>query len=440
MTEEVGILLYLLYLLLEIFLVLFLGIPFAATGVGFALTQVDDWIIGTPVFLAIAALVFWGAYKLGKRRRSASKEAQEAQQRATVYNTQLQAREKEAKRALEVAEQERDSLKTEVQMLREKLRESDAKHIISAISPSPSILRQDSAADGPPSIKETTSTEESLTHPEAQALKFWNKKRTDFIVPSYYSDSAFGKTVSEALPKFLDLGYLSFGDVRQRISLKTVPELKAILADYELKTSGTKSELITRIIDNLSIESIEEIFPVNVYQITEKGNRAIAQYSLMEKNDQHALGLSYYRLMHAKEIYPKDDDNVILTRLLSEDIQNCYMNQDKIGFQHTITIIARFMEEIGEFDSALKASSLSFFIWSITSKSLNENEYSRDQQNYYLAKNLERIGSMCGYDLDELLLVVKETICQTNPFSLATPQNVNCAIQSLVSAWGINTK
>lgn len=431
---------YLLYLLLEIFLVLFLGIPFAATGFGFALTRADGWIIGSPIFLAIAALVFWGVYKLDSRRRSASKEIQEAQQRIAVHNVQLQANAEEAKRALEAVEKERDDLKAEVQMLREKLRESNAKHIVSVISPSESILRQDAAADDPLDTEESTSTEESLTHLEAQALKFWNKKRTDFIIPSYYSDSAFGKTVSDALPKFLDLGYLSFGDVRQRISLKTVPELKTILADYELKTSGTKSELITRIIDNLSIESIEEIFPVNIYQITEKGNRAIARYSLIEKNDQHALGLSYYRLMHAKEIYPKDDDNVILTRLLSEDIQNCYMNQDKIGFQHTITIIARFMEEIGEFDSALKASSLSFFIWSITSKSLNENEYSRDQQNYYLAKNLERIGSMCGYDLDELLLVVKETICQTNPFSLATPQNVDCAIQSLVSAWGINAK
>lgn len=61
-------------------------------------------------------------------------------------------------------------------------------------------------------------------------------------------------------------------------------ELQKILRTYDLKVSGRKSELISRIEENLSIEQIEEVFPENspkgVYVLTKKGEKFLEKYSM----------------------------------------------------------------------------------------------------------------------------------------------------------------
>jgi len=37
-----------------------------------------------------------------------------------------------------------------------------------------------------------------LSYLDAQALEFWNGKPTDFQIPSYYADTAFGRNVVRA--------------------------------------------------------------------------------------------------------------------------------------------------------------------------------------------------------------------------------------------------
>ena len=88
------------------------------------------------------------------------------------------------------------------------------------------------------------------------------------------------------------------------------------------------------------------MFPENVYHISEKGRQAMEPYSILRDNDAHALGLSYYRLMQAKEAQPDEENNVILTQLLSEDIQKCYQEQNRAAFQRVIGTTGRFMREV----------------------------------------------------------------------------------------------
>ena len=274
-----------------------------------------------------------------------------------------------------------------------------------------------------------------LSYLDAEALCFWNKKRTDFKIPTYYSESAFGRNVKPALERLLANGYLSLGSLEQRISLKTVPDLKAILADNELKVSGTKKELVQRIIANIDFDSLENLFPVNVYCITEKGLDALEPYSIVKANEVHSLGLSYYRLMQAKEMYPEDDDNKILARLLSEDIYHSCCEQDSSKYQTTITVAARFMREIGEVQSSFEYYALSFFMWTRDMVRLGITRST--PQSYYISKNLEEIGQLCGYDEKQLISSFQDIIVRNNPFGLGSSDNIKYALQIFKESLGI---
>lgn len=113
-----------LYLILEIFLVLFFALPFAVSGIVFALEQVDGWMIGSAVFLAISALIFWGVYKLDRKRRSKLLYPQQEQQ--IIQDIRTQALIDESNRALEKIQQAKQHLEEETQQLqlkRESLKE-----------------------------------------------------------------------------------------------------------------------------------------------------------------------------------------------------------------------------------------------------------------------------------------------------------------------------
>lgn len=279
------------------------------------------------------------------------------------------------------------------------------------------------AADGSP-----------LNYLDAEALRFWSNKRTDFVIPAYYSDAAFGRNVGPALDRLLSGGYLSLGNMEQRISLKTVPELKAILADRELKISGRKKELVNRILNHFDSETLESLFPVNIYCITDKGFSALEPYSIVFASDAHSLGLSHYRLLQAKKENPDKDDNVILTQLLSGDIQRCYHEGNQFKFQVVINTTARFMREIGESQASFECYALSFFMWTRDLEQLDVSHAS--PSGYYMAKSLEEAGMLCGYDMNHLVVAFREVLTQNNPFSLATPENIDCALRVFKESLG----
>lgn len=269
-----------------------------------------------------------------------------------------------------------------------------------------------------------------LSYLDAQALKFWSEKKTDFVIPAYYDNSAFGKNLKPALERLLDGGYLSLGDLRQRISICTVPELRAVLADRELKVSGNKSDLVSRILANFDEDEIEDRFPVNVYRITEKGTQALAVYSILEDNDAHSLNLSYYRLMKEREAHPSEENNVILTRLLSEDVQECYKTKDRSRFLRVIDTTARFMHEIGEDELSFECYALSFFVWTSGEIKTPFPESLNDVIRL-TARLIDREGKLCGYDLTKMLDAFRTVVVRTDPFCLASQENVGMTVNLL---------
>lgn len=301
-----------------------------------------------------------------------------------------------------------------------------------APAPNPQLEEETQPAQDPDQVPAPKGAE--LPYLDVQALDFWNGKKTTFEVPQYYMRTPFGENVKEALPRLLDGGYLEQGDLRQRVSLKKVPELKAILSEHELKVSGTKKELVQRILDHFDQEDLEEMFPENVYHISEKGRHAMEPYSIIRDNDAHALGLSYYRLMQAKEAQPDEENNVILTQLLSEDIQKCYQEQNRAEYQQVIGTTGRFMREVGEYGLSFECYALAFFVWV---NDPSDHLFATDSQLYYMAKNVEQAGKLCGYSFDQLCEAFEKAVQKSNPFALDTEENRSEALSKLKEALGL---
>lgn len=268
-----------------------------------------------------------------------------------------------------------------------------------------------------------------LSYLDAQALKFWNGKTTGFLIPDYYSGSAFGRNAGPALRCLLAGGYLRCGGIQRSIERKTIPELKAILSKKGLKISGRKGELVQRLLNSVPSDELEDLFPEEVYEITEKGRRALSQYEVVFENQNYNLGFSYYRILDAKNRYPKEEPDVLLTRLISEDIAECYRTQNRARYQELLPKAARFMEEKGDTLKALELMILSYFVWTMETKQFPATVM--DTQNQYLARNVEEYAKKDNLTFNQMVKCFTATIRKSKPFGLSSEGNINYSLNML---------
>ena len=271
---------------------------------------------------------------------------------------------------------------------------------------------------------------------DAEMLKFWSKKRTDFVVPQSYACSSFGQNAGPALSRFLADGYLRLGDDETRVSLKTVPELKSVLSTRKLKVSGKKDELVRRILENLSPQEIEAAFPVNACVLTDKGRDALAPYSILDASDGHGLNFSHYRLIREKAASPNEEDDDILLRMLFEDLDRYHASGSQEFYQMTAGHAARLLRETGRSEDAFECSAVSYFLWVMTLQSMHQSP--PPTQAYHMAKGLEQSAVACGYSLEQMLSAFPKAVEQSNPFSLATTANISLALQFLKDSLCLN--
>ncbi len=150
-------------------------------------------------------------------------------------------------------------------------------------------------------------------------------------LPEYWKFS-YGINFNTIFNKFLKYNLLECKkDLRYTINKKyTIPDLKSILAKYELPTTGKKDILINRIIDNIGENILtKNLNTTEVYKLTQLGKDVINKYSLFITNRKENLNIDEKRLKGIYEKYPNENDsNVLLIKLLNEDIAY-YINKNK---------------------------------------------------------------------------------------------------------------
>ena len=94
------------------------------------------------------------------------------------------------------------------------------------------------------------------------------------------------------------------------------------------------------------------------------------------------------------------------------------------------------MREIDEPELALESYSLAFLVW--TQEAAEYNIPQTNTQTYFMAKNLEEVGEICGYTFDKLVEEFKAAVKKSNPFALATDKNIDNAVLLLKSSLGVS--
>ena len=108
--------------------------------------------------------------------------------------------------------------------------------------------------------------------------------RTKLLEDSYDSYSKFisyDLDIKDPIKKYKDFikkEYLKKGSLQLILETYKVTDLKKILKENNLKLSGKKAELISRILSQVNIESLSPYIKNNVYELTQKGLDYINKY------------------------------------------------------------------------------------------------------------------------------------------------------------------
>ena len=77
---------------------------------------------------------------------------------------------------------------------------------------------------------------------------------------------------------------------------------------------------------------------------------------------------------------------------------------------------------------------LAFFVWV---NDPSDHLFATDSQLYYMAKNVEQAGKLCGYSFDQLCEAFEKAVQKSNPFALDTEENRSEALSRLKEALGL---
>lgn len=108
----------------------------------------------------------------------------------------------------------------------------------------------------------------------------WSKNgksldETDEKYPKYLTANYFSGKCHELHQRLIDLEYLIEADAESILSSLKVVDLKDILSEHALPTSGKKQTLIKRIIENISIKDLDI---QRVYIPSDKGIEHMNKY------------------------------------------------------------------------------------------------------------------------------------------------------------------
>lgn len=95
--------------------------------------------------------------------------------------------------------------------------------------------------------------------------------------PAFWWYSYGIMNLSAAMESLMNRGFLKYATAAESLVSLTIPEIKGILASYNLATSGKKADLISRAQQCISEEELRKIFPEPKYTLTELGKQELEE-------------------------------------------------------------------------------------------------------------------------------------------------------------------
>ncbi|MGJ9383893.1 SAP domain-containing protein [Salipaludibacillus sp. CF4.18] len=112
---------------------------------------------------------------------------------------------------------------------------------------------------------------------EVLLINWMTGKISNVQFPRYF-ETTYGINAQISLNKLLKEGYVVEASAIDSLSSLKLPELKEILKSKELKVSGKKADLISRIGENCTNEEVESFIDSRMLEVTNKGDKVLEEY------------------------------------------------------------------------------------------------------------------------------------------------------------------
>ena len=165
----------------------------------------------------------------------------------------------------------------------------------------------------------------------AKAIFLWYfSKKPSYVwensdYPHYFLYECGIKDASGYHKALIQEGYFIRASNEEKLELKKIPELKEILQHLKLSTTGKKSVLIQRILENAPQEIFAEVFPFEIYSLSDKGRVFLEKHDDYIKLHQHSdlnIGSSEYDSEHQEGWSFYDTIWNILNKRIIQDKNN----------------------------------------------------------------------------------------------------------------------
>lgn len=179
--------------------------------------------------------------------------------------------------------------------------------VIEAATPFPSSVSDVSLEYIPQPPREVYASENGLLPAEILMLHYAPRYKTcnnDF--PGFWSYQYAVNDPQHVLDSLYNRGFIRLSSASERLCNLTIPELKEILKAFDLKTTGKKAELVSRLQDSVEDAELDPFVPVRNYVLTELGEQELKdnEYVVYLHKDKY-LGISIWDINELRHKYPK---------------------------------------------------------------------------------------------------------------------------------------
>lgn len=229
----------------------------------------------------------------------------------------------------------------------------------------------------------------------------------------------YGIDANKTINRLINLGYLTFkSDVTKNVFKSTIPQLKEVLKENDLKVTGKKQELAERVLGNIDTDYLERKFNKKLFSLTFAGEQLIKNNNLYIINKKKNYMLTNKEI---KDAYMLGDEYSDSDRLWS------ILNKRNITFpsQKKWSSYRSNLLNIGEllFQENKYEQSLQFYVavFIIDLSGLTEDNYVNDIDSLFVArgiiKSIKSLISLCEYKTEDVMnLISGNVFCSVLPF------------------------
>lgn len=152
-------------------------------------------------------------------------------------------------------------------------------------------------------------------------------------------------------------GFIQEGTATDSLSSLTIPELKSILLESNLKATGKKVDLVSRIANNVAPAVIERKVTHRLYVLTELGKEELAENEYVMYLHSHNIGVSVWDINKDMQGYPTKLWRDRIWATLNKNLIDAMPNAERGNYYpliQTMETQSDFLLEEGKADAALE--------------------------------------------------------------------------------------